>query len=217
VWVVTGTSLQNRDDMLSQLLVLMLAGGPVTLAIASAAGWAMAGAALRPVERMSREADAISVSEPGRRLPIPAGQDEIARLGNTLNAMLGRLEAAFDRERRFVDDASHELRTPLAILKAELDLAQSRSRTNQELQAAVRSAAEEADRGHDGGCRCARPGHRTGPGEGIGAERRGHLARDRRPRRPPGRHRTERRPPVRRRRVSRTGPPGRMKAPGGHR
>jgi signal transduction histidine kinase len=146
VWVVTGTSLQNRADMLSQLLVLMLAGGPVTLAIASAAGWAMAGAALRPVERMSREAAAISVSEPGRRLPIPASRDEVARLGSTLNAMLGRLEAAFDRERRFVDDASHELRTPLAVLKAELDLARSRSRTNQELQAAVRSAAEEADR-----------------------------------------------------------------------
>jgi two-component system OmpR family sensor kinase len=146
VWVVTGTSLQNRDDMLSQLLVLMLAGGPVALAIASAAGWALAGGALRPVERMSREAAAISVSEPGRRLPIPAGRDEITRLGNTLNAMLGRLEAAFDRERRFVDDASHELRTPLAILKAELDLAQSRSRTSRELLAAVRSAAEEADR-----------------------------------------------------------------------
>jgi signal transduction histidine kinase len=79
-------------------------------------------------------------------LPIPASLDEIARLGNTLNAMLGRLEAAFDRERRFVDDASHELRTPLAILKAELDLAQSRPRTNPELMAAVRSASEEADR-----------------------------------------------------------------------
>jgi two-component system OmpR family sensor kinase len=146
VWVVTGTSLQSRDAMLSQLLVLMLAGGPVALAIASAAGWALAGAALRPVERISREAAAISVSEPGRRLPIPPGRDEIARLGNTLNAMLGRLEAAFDRERRFVDDASHELRTPLAILKAELDLAQSRSRTSRELQEAVRCAAEEADR-----------------------------------------------------------------------
>jgi two-component system OmpR family sensor kinase len=146
MWVVTGTSLKNRNDMLSQLLVLMLAGGPVALAMASAAGWAVAGAALRPVERISREAAAISVSEPGRRLPVPPGRDEIARLGNTLNAMLGRLEAAFDRERRFVDDASHELRTPLAILKAELDLAQSRSRTNEELQAAVRSAAEEADR-----------------------------------------------------------------------
>jgi signal transduction histidine kinase len=95
---------------------------------------------------MRQEADAISVSDRGRRLPIPASRDEIARLGYTLNAMLGRLEAAFERERRFVDDASHELRTPLAILKAELDLARSRPRTNTELMAAVDSASEEADR-----------------------------------------------------------------------
>jgi two-component system, OmpR family, sensor kinase len=146
VWVVAGASLQSRADTLSALLVLMLAGGAVTLALAAAAGWAVAGAALRPVERMRREADAISVSDRGRRLPVPATRDEIERLGNTLNAMLARLEAAFDAERRFVDDASHELRTPLAILKAELDLALSKPRTNAELLAAVSSASEEADR-----------------------------------------------------------------------
>jgi signal transduction histidine kinase len=145
-WVLAGTSSQNRDQVLSSLLVLMLIGGPVALALAGTAGWLLAGAALRPVERMRQEADAISVSDRGRRLPIPASRDEITRLGTTLNAMLGRLESAFDRERRFVDDASHELRTPLAILKAELDLAQSRPRTNQELVAAVRSASEETDR-----------------------------------------------------------------------
>jgi signal transduction histidine kinase len=146
VWVLAGTSSQNRDGVLSALLVLMVAGSLVTLVLAGAGGWAVAGAALRPVERMRQEADAISVSDRGRRLPIPASRDEIARLGNTLNAMLARLEAAFDRERRFVDDASHELRTPLAILKAELDLAQTRPRTNAELVAAVHSASEEADR-----------------------------------------------------------------------
>lgn len=146
LWVVAGASLRNRDDTLSALLALMLADGPLALAAAAAVGWVMAGAALRPVERMRREAEAISVSDRHRRLPIPASRDEIARLGNTLNAMLGRMEAAFDRERRFVDDASHELRTPLAILKAELDLAQSRPRTSRELLATVRSASEETDR-----------------------------------------------------------------------
>jgi signal transduction histidine kinase len=145
-WVIAGASLESRAEALSALLVLMLIGGPVTLALAGAAGWAVAGAALRPVERMRQEADAISVSDRGRRLPIPAAHDEITRLGSTLNAMIGRLEAAFERERRFVADASHELRTPLAILKAELDLAQSRQRTKPELLAAVRSASEEADR-----------------------------------------------------------------------
>jgi two-component system OmpR family sensor kinase len=145
-WVVTGTSLQSRSSTLSSLLLLMLAGGPVALAVAAAVGWAVAGGALRPVERMRIEAAAISVSDRARRLPTPASQDEIARLADTLNAMLDRLAAAFDRERRFVDDASHELRTPLAILKAELDLAQVRPRSNQELLAAVRSATEEVDR-----------------------------------------------------------------------
>jgi two-component system OmpR family sensor kinase len=60
--------------------------------------------------------------------------------------MLGRLEEAIERERRFVDDASHELRTPLSNLKAELDLALRRSRTSDELELALRSASEEADR-----------------------------------------------------------------------
>ena len=72
---------------------------------------------------MRAEASAISASEPGRRLPVPDTGDELARLGETLNEMLERLEEAIERERRFVDDASHELRTPLSNLKAEIDLA----------------------------------------------------------------------------------------------
>ena len=72
---------------------------------------------------MRRRAAEISASEPGERLPVPEAGDELTRLGETLNAMLGRLEAALERERRFVDDASHELRTPLALHKTELELA----------------------------------------------------------------------------------------------
>jgi two-component system OmpR family sensor kinase len=95
---------------------------------------------------MRREAEAVSAAEPGRRLPIPPARDEVARLGETLNEMLGRLESAFAREQRFVSDASHELRTPLAALRTELELALRRSRSAEELEEALRSAAEEADR-----------------------------------------------------------------------
>ena len=125
---------------------ILAVAGPIAIALASLGGWALAGAALRPVERMRREAAAISISEPGRRLPVPDTGDEVAELGATLNAMLDRLQDSLEHERRFVAEASHELRTPLSILKAELDLALSRARTPDELEAALRSASEEADR-----------------------------------------------------------------------
>ena len=144
--VVVGTSLEARGDALETLLILFLIGGPVALALASLLGYGLATAALRPVESMRREAAAVSTVEPGRRLSLPAADDEIRRLGATLNEMLGRLELALERERRFVADASHELRTPLALLRTELELALRRPRSNEELEQAVRSAAEEADR-----------------------------------------------------------------------
>ena len=120
--------------------------GPVALILAVGVTWLLVGWTLRPVESMRAEAAAISAGDPGRRLPVPGTGDELARLAETLNAMLGRLEEAIERERRFVDDASHELRTPLSNLKAELDLALRRSRTPDELEPALRSASEEADR-----------------------------------------------------------------------
>ncbi|HEX2424332.1 MAG TPA: ATP-binding protein, partial [Actinomycetota bacterium] len=121
-------------------------GGPLALILAVGVTWLLVGWTLRPVDSMRAEAAAISAGDPGRRLPVPGTGDELARLAETLNSMLDRLEEAIERERRFVDDASHELRTPLSNLKAELDLALRRSRTSDELERALRSASEEADR-----------------------------------------------------------------------
>jgi heavy metal sensor kinase len=146
LFVVAGASLEGRQEVLTRFMLLLVIGGPIALAVASAAGWAMAGAALRPVERMRQEAAAISVSDRDRRLPVPDSGDEIGRLGETMNAMLDRLSIAFTAERRFVEDASHELRTPLTNLKTELDIALSRHRTRRQLEGALRSASEEADR-----------------------------------------------------------------------
>jgi heavy metal sensor kinase len=143
---VVGVAFDDQRDALSRLLFLFGLAGPVAVVLAGAVGWLVAGAALRPVERMRVESEAISGSEPGRRLPVPRTRDELAGLGRSLNRMLERLEAAVEREGRFVADASHELRTPLANLKAELDLALRRARSTSELTEALRSASEETDR-----------------------------------------------------------------------
>ena len=144
--VVVGEDLGPREAAVSSLGTLLLIGGPITLLLAALAGYGATAAALRPVERMRARAAQIEAAEPGARLPVPPADDEIGRLGATLNAMLDRIEAAFQRERTFVADASHELRTPLSILRTELELALSRGRTNEELVAALRSASEETDR-----------------------------------------------------------------------
>src|SRR4051794_35993450 len=144
--VVAGTTLKDRERANESLVRALLIGVPVALLLATAAAITLIGFALRPVEQMRRRATTISAGEADARLPLPEAQDEIRRLGETLNEMLARLQNAFARERAFVADASHELRTPLAILKAELELASRGERTNDELEAAVRSAAEEVDR-----------------------------------------------------------------------
>src|SRR5256885_302289 len=95
---------------------------------------------------MRRRASAISAERPGERLPVPSTGDEVQRLGETLNEMLDRLEAALERERDFVADAGHELRTPLALLRTELELAVRQAHTVDELREAVRWSSYEADR-----------------------------------------------------------------------
>ena len=145
-FLVLGSTLGDRQDALEGLATALLIGVPLAAVLIGVTAWFVIGGALGPVERMRAEAAAISASEPERRLPVPATRDELAALGLSLNSMLDRLQAALERERRLVDDASHELRTPLANLKAELDLALRRARTQPELEAALRSAADESDR-----------------------------------------------------------------------
>ncbi|TMK75016.1 MAG: HAMP domain-containing protein [Actinobacteria bacterium] len=143
---VVGASLQSRNDALDSLLTLLLIGGPIALLLASLAAYWTVGSALRPVDAMRRHASEVSASGSQQRLPVPEAQDELRRLGVTLNAMLDRLHNALQRERAFVDDASHELRTPLAAHKAELELALRYGGTSEELRASIASAIEEADR-----------------------------------------------------------------------
>jgi len=141
--VVVGASLQDRHNALVQLAATLAVAGAAALILISLGAWLALASALRPVERMRRQAADISASDPGRRLSLAGGKDEIALLGATLNRMLDCIEESVASERRLVDRASHELRTPLAIQRIDLDVALSGPQTVAELTNALTSVSQE--------------------------------------------------------------------------
>jgi signal transduction histidine kinase len=147
VVVVAAVQRGHRDEALRELLGQLAIADGLTLLAASYVGYQTARAALGPVERYRRGAATLADGAQGLRLPVPADRDdELTRLGHTLNRMLDRLEASAAREHRFIADASHELRTPLTLLRAELDFALHRPRTAAELTDTLQSVDTEVRR-----------------------------------------------------------------------
>ena len=121
--VVAARNSQAEAIVVDDLTTTLSLTGLAILIAFGVASWALATAALRPVNRMRREAERLSVAPERAELPVGPAQDELASLATTLNAFLARTRQSTERERQMVSDASHELRTPLAILTTQLDLA----------------------------------------------------------------------------------------------
>jgi signal transduction histidine kinase len=114
----------DRGALLGSVLIIALIGIPATIA-----GALIAKRGLRPLERIADVASEIEAHDLAQRIvDVPTPNDELGRLSVTFNRMLDRLQAAFERERRFTADASHELRAPLAVIAAETSLALRRER-----------------------------------------------------------------------------------------
>lgn len=125
---------ESRDPLsvtLKQLTTILIAGTVLGTVLAAGAAWLIADAALRPLRRMAATARAIGgAGDLSERIDSPQTNDEVERLAETFNAMLDRLEVAFDSHRQFVADASHELRTPLTALRGNTDILQTMVREN---------------------------------------------------------------------------------------
>ncbi len=123
--VTVGRSTEQVERARNASVLLLTFAVPVVVALLAVIVWMSVGRALRPVEAMRREADAITSAHLDRRLALPPGHDEIPRLAATLNEMLDRIDQSHRLQRQFVSDASHELRSPLSTIRQSAEVARS--------------------------------------------------------------------------------------------
>ena len=133
-----GISRGDVEETLSILLALLGGAAPLLIGLAVWGGYLVAGRALSPVATITRMAGSISGSGLHARLNLDLPDDELGRLAQTFDAMLVRIDDAFERQRRFTGDAAHELRTPMALMRSRVDLALARQRSAEDYHEALR-------------------------------------------------------------------------------
>lgn len=144
--IQVGISLSRAHQALRRYREILFVLVPVGVGLAAVGGALIARALLAPVNDMSRSARKISAEDLSLRIPLRGTRDELDHLGQTLNAMLERLENTIIQTRRFAADAAHELRTPLTALKGEIEVALRAPRAAEEYRRVLRSSLEEVDR-----------------------------------------------------------------------
>ncbi len=126
--LVVALPLRSSQTFLRQIYLGLAVAIPLVVLLSAAGGLFLARRALQPVATITHTARTISAADLSQRIALDLPDDEIGQLAATFNAMLERLDGAFQRERQFTSDVSHELRTPLGFIKTQLSLARSRPR-----------------------------------------------------------------------------------------
>jgi heavy metal sensor kinase len=144
--VTLGRSLAESDavvDRFTRDYFIFVPAGLVAVAIA---GWWFAGGALRPVEEVTKAAQAVTGSNLSLRIPERGAGDELDHLIRTFNGMVARLETSFGQMRQFSTDVSHELRTPLTVIRGHLEVALMTAKTPEQYQEAISTALGDVER-----------------------------------------------------------------------
>lgn len=142
--VELATALKPVHSTLRKLALAIVAAIPLVLLLAAAGGWWMSRRAMAPVDAMTRQAHALGIRNLRARLPVPASGDELARLAEAWNGVLGRLQQAMGRLTRFTADASHELRNPVAIIRTTAELTLRRTRSEAEYRQALSQIEDQS-------------------------------------------------------------------------
>jgi heavy metal sensor kinase len=143
--VQVATIVSPLYEVLETFRVWAWTGLPLILCAAGFGGYWLSGRAMKPVHGLVLATREISERNLSKRLQVPAAQDELRELADTLNAMLDRLEAAFTRITRFTADASHELRTPIAVIRTTSEVILERIRSAEEYREMVEQILRESE------------------------------------------------------------------------
>jgi heavy metal sensor kinase len=141
-----GESRSDVDEILRLIGLSFALALPLLVCVALIGGYIIAGRALAPVDAITYMAANIRPDDLGSRLELDLPDDELGRLVRTFNAMLARIDRAFARQRQFTGDAAHELRTPLSLIRGQVDLTLSRTRSVAEYEAALGQIRDDVDR-----------------------------------------------------------------------
>ncbi|MEP7000097.1 MAG: HAMP domain-containing sensor histidine kinase [bacterium] len=148
--IVSGVPTTLLELTPSVLIGTMVVVFPFLILASIGVSYAIAGQAIEPIEQIINEVEAITDGRSlHRRLPSDLGNEELSRLGTTLNAMIGRLETSFGALRRFTADASHELKTPLTVMRADVERAMHPNAAGSEAMQALEEALQETARMSD--------------------------------------------------------------------
>ena len=145
-FAIVAEPLSVIDEGLRRLRRDLFAGVPLILLLASLGGYFLARKSLAPIALMNQQTQRITAENLSAQLDVANPRDEVGQLAMTINALLARMDAAFQEQRRFIADASHELRTPLAVLRGETEVALEQERATVEYQESLALIKDEAER-----------------------------------------------------------------------